>query len=108
MKTERQTGRNKKKKRKGMLQKVMRHGFEFWVAPRNRGPVFEEVDPEYQMQRERMRLRLRRAELLAQIIALVSFDRSEPQNSQSVTDLNAKTAKSARGGYATKKENPND
>src|ERR1051325_7095708 len=96
MKTERQTGRNKKKERKGMLQKVMRHGFEFWVAPRNRGPVFEEIDPEYQMRVERMRLRLRRAELLGQIIALVSFDQSEPQNSRINADLNLNT-NGARG-----------
>jgi hypothetical protein len=56
-----------------MLSKVMRHGFEFWEAPRNRGPVFEDVDPECQYRAELMRLRKKRFEALAQLVALVSF-----------------------------------
>ena len=56
-----------------MLQKVMRHGFEFWEAPRNTGPVFEDVDPECLYRAELMKLRRKRFELLAQIVELVTF-----------------------------------
>lgn len=56
-----------------MLERVMRHGFEFWEAPRNNGPVFEDVDPECQYRAELMRLRRKRFELLSQIVRLVTF-----------------------------------
>jgi hypothetical protein len=57
-----------------MLHKVMRHGFEFWEAPRNTGPVFEDVDPECLYRAELMKLRRKRFELLTQIVELVTFD----------------------------------
>jgi hypothetical protein len=92
-----------------MLQKVMRHGFKFWEAPRNTGPAFEDTDPEYQQQRERMRLRRMRYELLTQIVALVTFGEetraATEDRGAGIGDLNAKAA---RAPYGKRKEDPNE
>lgn len=101
-----------------MLQKVMRHGFEFWEAPRNTGPVFEDVDPEYQMQRERMRLRRAKLEELVKIVTVMLGASAEGAVEGRKLSGCQVGEDGARGGprqagtrptkYGKRKENPSD
>lgn len=93
-----------------MLHKIMRHGFEFWEAPRNTGAVFEYLDPNYLQRRERAPLRRMKLEELVKIVALAisGFNNSIVEQEESeASELNAR-AKGGKGPYRKKKENPND